>query len=272
VLITTSFSGATLFGVALAGVVGAAAAGGAGQPSREDVARAQKAVEEYPRLKDSGAAITSVEDEAVGRTLPDHHFFAVLFRQYPVARASPEGLRASNVFAVDKEFMATPLTGAKGLEKFFQSHVTAKTDDQLKDAGRAWLRLTQEFHQDGFYTFKLMDDSTKMKGDKDGRSVSGKVVVMAGGNGQIDATLTFDATGKLSKVREGVELKPGPRPICQATKLLDPDPVVRAIARQDLLIMGRPAREYLDEQRAQASPELRREIDRVWRRIVQENP
>jgi hypothetical protein len=266
-LITTIFGGVALFGVALSG--GIVVADGTDKPSREDIAKAKKAVEEYPKLKDTGAAVTYVEDEAVGKTLPDHQFFAVLFRQYPVARIVPEGLAASNVFVVDKESKVTPLTEVKGLEKFFQSHVTARTDDQLKDAGRAWLRLAQEFHQDGFYAFKLMDDSTKVKPEKEGKSVSGKVVVMAGGNGEIDATLTFDEKGRLATLRHKAELKPGPRPICQATKLLDPDPVVRAMALQDLLIMGRPARDYLDEQRAKASPELRCEIDRVWQRIVQ---
>jgi hypothetical protein len=64
-----------------------------------------------------------------------------------------------------------------------------------------------------------------------------------------------------------VELKPGPRPICQATKLLDADPVVRRMAEQDLLVMGRAARPYLDEQRAKAAPELQKAIDRVWERI-----
>ena len=66
------------------------------------------------------------------------------------------------------------------------------------------------------------------------------------------------------------KLKPGPRPICHATKLLDPDPVVRAIVEQDLLIMGRAAKPYLDEQRAKASPELQQAIDRIWQRILNE--
>jgi hypothetical protein len=44
------------------------------------------------------------------------------------------------------------------------------------------------------------------------------------------ATLTFDGGGKLARVAEGGKLRPGPRPICQATKLLDPDPLVRRMA------------------------------------------
>ena len=46
---------------------------------------------------------------------------------------------------------------------------------------------------------------------------------------------------------------------------------VRRMAEQDLRIMGRAARYYLDEQRAQAAPELRRAIDRVWRSMVAED-
>src|SRR6184192_2360441 len=62
-------------------------------------------------------------------------------------------------------------------------------------------------------------------------------------------------------------IRPGPRPICQATKLLDPDPLVRRICEQDLLIMGLSARDYLMEQRARATPELRAALDRLWEKI-----
>src|SRR5207249_6646109 len=64
-----------------------------------------------------------------------------------------------------------------------------------------------------------------------------------------------------------ISIRPGPRPICQATKLLDADPLVRRICEQDLLIMGLSARDYLAEQRAAARPELRDAIDRLWQKI-----
>jgi hypothetical protein len=129
--------------------------------------------------------------------------------------------------------------------------------------------LAAVLRQDGFYGFSLMDDSTKVAADKAGRKASAKVVVMKGGNGEIDASLTFDEDGKFLKAADEAKLKPGPRPICQATKLLDPDPIVRAIAEQDLLCMGRAAKPYLDEQRARASPELQKAIDAAWRRICE---
>src|SRR5258708_3973095 len=84
-------------------------------------------------------------------------------------------------------------------------------DDGAKDAVRAWLRLSQEYQQDGFYKFQLMDDSTKVAKDGDARVASGKTVVMQGGNGEINASLKFDEDGKLVKVTEEVKIKPGPR-------------------------------------------------------------
>lgn len=65
-------------------------------------------------------------------------------------------------------------------------------------------------------------------------------------------------------------IQKGVRPICQATKLLDPDPVVRGMAEQAILVMGKAAEGYLTEQRTRASPELRQAIDRIWQRILAE--
>jgi hypothetical protein len=41
-------------------------------------------------------------------------------------------------------------------------------------------------------------------------------------------------------------------------------------AEQDILVMGRMAKPYLDEIRAKAKPKLKQAIDRIWRRIVDE--
>jgi hypothetical protein len=240
----------------------------------EEVAKAEKAAKErLSRLKGDAGMLQLIQDEPLGRALPRWAFFSVLFRQYPVARLAPPGLKPSNVFAVGVDGEVLVLTGAGELEKFFKAHLpAAKSDDRLKDAARAWLRLTQQLHQDGFYTFALMDDSTKVRPGAAGKAVSGKVVVMKGGNGTIEATLKFGPGGKLSSAVESAKLRPGPRPICQATKLLDPDPIVRRMAEQDLRIMGNAAKPYLDEQRAKATPELRRAIDRLWRQIEREGP
>ena len=92
-----------------------------------------------------------------------------------------------------------------------------------------------------------------------------------GGNrGRITAHLTFDKDGKLTNVAETRGAKPGMRPVCQSTKLLDSDPIVRKMARQDILIMGRGCRGYLLEQRQKASPELQKAIDEIWQEILEE--
>src|SRR5262249_51568929 len=173
-----------------------------------------------------------------------------------------------NVFIVGKDGGVEHLTSSKQLEKFFREHLRpVKNDKAAKDAVRAWLIVSQQFFQDGFYQFTipgkgLTGDATK---------ASGKAVVepKGGNKGQLAVTMTFE-NGKLAKVEEENTVKPGVRPICQATKLLDPDPIVRGMAEQSILVMGSAAREYLMEQRAKASPELQKAIDRMWQRIVEE--
>jgi hypothetical protein len=242
-------------------------------PNAEDIAKAKKIVEEDERLKDRGAIIGAIDDPVVGKALPEHVYVTVIFRQFPVARRLPEGLSGANVFAVDRDGKVTVLKDAKELKKFVIAHSrTAKEDEQLKDAARAWVRLASVLHQDGFYRFKPMDDATKVAEEDGARTATATVVVMAGGSGTLTGKLTFDADGKVKDATEEAKIRPGPRPICQATKLLDPDPIVRRMAEQDLLCMGTAAKAYLDEQRAKAPPELQRAIDRLWQQIVAEEP
>jgi hypothetical protein len=234
----------------------------------EDVAKAEKLVKEFlEKKKGAHANIQVVKDESLSRTFPDVVFITALFRQFPVARPLPEGLKSSNVFAVGLDGAVQLLGEGKELETFFKKNLDAQSDDAAKDAVRSWLRLSPEFRQDGFYKFVLMDDSTKVASSGQGKEASGKVVVMQGGNGEISVTLALDDKGKLTKVEESAKIRPGPRPICQATKLLDNDPIVRRMAEQDLLIMGKAAHDYLQEQRAKANPALQKAIDQLWQRI-----
>src|SRR5262249_14812378 len=153
---------------------------------------------------------------------------------------------------------AQALTSAAEMEKFFKANAKGLTsDDTAKQAAQAYLRLARELHQDGFYTFSDDADSFKVAKGK-GRVVTGKTTAMRGGSGTLALTLDVGATGAITSAKVDSKLRAGPRPICQATKLLDADPVVRKMAEQDLLIMGRAAKGYLDEQRKKASPELRK--------------
>src|SRR5262249_52054817 len=161
-----------------------------------------------------------------------------------VAMMIPKGMKASNVFAVAKVGKVDYLKDPKTLQNFFTKHgPVAKSEEAAGNLSQSWLALSQEFVQDGFYKFNIGKQEVKSEG---GQVVSAEdtAVVMAGGNGEIKATLSFDKEGRLTRVSETTKIRPGPRPICQATKLLDPDPIVRRMAEQDLLYMGLAARDY----------------------------
>jgi hypothetical protein len=218
--------------------------------------------------------ILSVQDEAIGRVFRGYVFYALRFRQYPVARVPPDPLQPNNLFVVKPDESVVHLSDTKALQSFFRSTLPAvRTESGAKNAMKAWLRLVEELQQDGFLQFSIPEESMQVAlGPGGGYEVTGKAVVTPdGGNrGEIVASLTFDATGTLISASESAAIKRGIRPICQATKLLDADPIVRGMAEQAILVMGRAAKEYLDEQRAQASPALRDAIDRLWQRILGE--
>jgi hypothetical protein len=218
--------------------------------------------------------ISQVLDAELTRTLPGYAFYALRFRQYPVAQVPPGPLKASNVLVVGQDDSVAVLVDPPALEKFFRSTVPpVATEAQAKAAATAWLRLSEELAQDGFFQFSIPESSVAAGlAASGGQRVTGKAVVapQAGNQGEIDATLIFDQSGKLVSVTETKTIKRGIRPICQATKLLDLDPVIRGMAEQDILVMGKAAKPYLDEQRATAAPDLQQAIDRLWRRILAE--
>lgn len=228
--------------------------------------KALDAVRKHMDAIENGKAgeIKPQSEEAVRKAFPDHNLVIVRFRVFPVARIMPKDMKASNVFAVDKEGKVEYLKDVKALEKFFRANEPAvKNEKDAKTVVGAWLALTQEFHQDGFYKFEVLEKEIAFE---DGKA-SGRAVVMQGGNGDLKAVLQIDKDGKLAKVEETTKIRPGPRPICQATKLLDADPIVRRMAEEDLLCMGLAARPYLMEQREHAAPELRQAIDRLSERM-----
>jgi hypothetical protein len=262
--------------MALVGVLG---------PAWQSSARAQDSealVEQY--LKGIGAigyTITAVTADYIDDSFPDTDFFEVRFRQYPVAVTTPEGLSASNLFLVQNGTVF-PLVRPEDLKDFFFDELApVRDEDHAGDAGLAWLRLSEAFSQDGFFTFAApqVKVTTSNPGPRPDRRrhrrarvihVTGSVTVTAGGRGSISVEMDFDSDGVLDGVSETRNVLPGVRPICQATKLLDADPLTRRMAEQDILVMGKSAKEYLDEQRAKAKPELKAAIDRIWNRIVDE--
>jgi hypothetical protein len=243
-------------------------------PTEAEVKAAQERLTEYLKGLKGGesARVTRLAADGVPATFPDHVFFAVIFPQFPVARIAPAPLKSSNVIAIPraKDLKPVPITDLTDLELFMKSNARfVKTEVQVNAAMEAWLRAASELNQDGFYKFTVKAegyasaDSLVMA---DGRA---RVDPAGGNKGEIKAKLTF-REGRLTAAETKVTLSPGPRPICQSSKLLDADPIVRRMAEDSIRVMGSAAKPYLDEQRAQASPELRAAIDRIWERIQKE--
>jgi hypothetical protein len=247
-----------------------AAPAGAQDKLPEEAQKAEAAVKaDLDKIKGGHAQLIVKAEPALTKVFPNSVFVVARYRQFPVARVLPKGLRASNVFAVTKDSdKARIILDTKELKDFFQAFAApVKTDTDARNALAAWLLLAQEMKQDGFYKFEVLQKEFSVESNEKRTDIRGRAIIIQGGKGEINVTLVFEDS-KLTKATETSKIMPGPRPICQATKLLDADPIVRKMAEQDLLFMGLAAREYLMEQRAQAHPELREAIDRLWRQIL----
>jgi hypothetical protein len=220
----------------------------------------------------SAAGAQPLKDDTLARLFPDYAFWWLNFRMYPVAIMQPEPLKAHNIFAIDRKGGVEDLTSQEELQAWFRKHLPPVKDEAAaKAAVRAWLACTQLLVTDGFYKFSLPEDSLVVEKAGGGLKASGRLEAGAGGgpnSGTVSVTLPFDADGKLGTVNQEAKLRPGPRPICQSTRLLDPDPLVRRMAEDCLRVMGADALPYLADQRSRCGPGLREAIDRVMVRIV----
>jgi hypothetical protein len=231
----------------------------------------QQLVEDYLQSYGfGGAVVRPVTDDFVGRTFPNFSFFGVIFREYPIAVQCPEtqNLKCANLFVVQNSHVDV-ISTIEDLKFFFATNLPpAPTQDAATDADGTWLRFSEESKQDLFYTFSVPDNSYTPREDL--TVVRAHASVATGGDGNIDVLMTLGAAGSFLNILERSALRPGVRPICQATKLLDRDPIVRRMAEQDLLVMGHASKPYLDQVRATAQPKLRQAIDRIWQRILNE--
>ncbi len=213
-----------------------------------------------------------IKEPVLEKSFKHSYFFVLRFRLYPVAIVPQPPLKTNNVFVVS-DAESTHITDEKMLEKFFKKNLPAEVSGKAKvaDATRSWLRLAQELHKDGFFEFEKPSVEVSDTAS-DGFASNGvvKVVPKRGDKGNLTVRMEF-VGGKLHSVKAGGKVLPGIRPKCQATRLLDEDPVIREIMRRDILVMGRACESYLDEVRANASPELQRAIDEVWQQILDES-
>jgi len=217
-------------------------------------------------------------DAGVDTVFPDLALCSVAKSYSPVPRMDEESSWPAHcVFAVDHGSNVTPIIDAKALEAFFRKNLApVQGEREAAMAIKAWLTLTQ-FLQD-HAPFPIIADSVKAAKTDGGWMAQGRASAGAGDaagpapkwrdNGFVEVTLIFTADGRLDKVGETIKVRPGLRPICQSSKLLDPDPIVRQMARTELRLMGRSAEEYLKARRQVASPELRKAIDGIWQQIL----
>src|SRR6185295_15665516 len=162
-----------------------------------------------------GGLIVSIDDDSVGKALPSKLFYVLQYRQYPVAQALPEPLAYNNLVAVLPDGKVLLLADINALETLFRSSLApVKGKAEAATALKAWLRLTQEFNQDGSFEFSIPDNAVEIRAERNGISASGKAVVVpaSGNRGEIKVQLIFDSAGKLTKVIENAQIIPGRRP------------------------------------------------------------
>ena len=219
------------------------------------------------RLKGAqNGQLLDIKAASLGKSFEHSQFFVLRFRLYPVAIVPQPPLKTNNVFVVSGG-KVTHITDEKTLKKFVKMNLPAAVTDKaaVADATRSWLRLVQEVHKDGFFKFK--GPSVEVSDTTSDGVV--EVVPQRGDKGNLTVKMEF-VRGQLRSVTTGGKVFPGIRPKCQATRLLDEDPVIRETMRRDVLVMGRACKWYLDEVRAKASPDLQRAIDEVWQQILDE--
>jgi hypothetical protein len=83
-------------------------------------AAAKSVTEDLDRHKANGFVMQQVKDAPTARAFSKHLFFGVYFRQYPVARPTPEGMNASNLYVVGPDGKAQLLKDAHQLQSLFR--------------------------------------------------------------------------------------------------------------------------------------------------------
>jgi hypothetical protein len=218
----------------------------------------------------SMGTVLYIDNQSLERTIPYRLFYVLRFRQWPISANLPPPFASNNIFVVDPAGKVEMITNIDKLNEFFERDIHGvKSEVAAKDVLKAWLELSKELAQDGMFHFQI-PESEIVRLETHELGFSGKALVepTAGNSGQIDVAITFDASGIIKSIKQSNNLRAGMRPICQSTKLLDSDPIVRKMAEQDLLIMGKDAKPYLDEQRAKLSPALCDAIDKIWQQIL----
>ncbi|MDD4889174.1 MAG: hypothetical protein PHU85_04535 [Phycisphaerae bacterium] len=221
----------------------------------------------------------SLSAPAAAEAFPDFTWCSVFKGYSPVARIDePQSSWPDRcLFAIDRKSNVTHIADAKALEDFFRKNLpVVQAEAAATLAVQAWLSLAQTIQDHA--AFPIEAASLKAAKTDAGWTAQGRAAAGIGPGpgprvrfndaGFATVKLAFGADGKLKTATEEVKFRPGMRPICQSTKLLDPDPLVRSMAEQELRWMGRSAEQYLKARRAISSPAIQTAIDRIWQQIL----
>ncbi len=157
--------------------------------------------------------VAPVDDPAIRNILPDEHFYTVrFFVGYPRPGLVPRPLGLNNLILVRSDGSVKQIKNLTTLTRLFTEKLPPILDEkQAREAVLAYLRLTEEFYQDGQYVFSIPEDSIVVARQGAHLVASGRAVVTKGGNGELTAKLMFDASGKVSMIEPGGRTRPDVR-------------------------------------------------------------
>jgi len=225
------------------------------------------------------------------QVFPAFQFYTLHFRQHPIANLIPLGhplLKAHwNLVVVNADKQVSVITDDTGLKHFFLKEVKLPAAGGDRDLAEvkpvllAWVELAEAIIQDDFLHDVMEMKRAEVQRSKFDSEVSGsdheqfftcRVPAQERDplGGHYEVFMNISRHGRISSIESRSTLRnEGPRPVCQALRLLDADPAVRRWAEHQILQMGRWGLPYLEDTlryRVTEGP-LRVAIERVYRRL-----
>src|SRR5262245_59591326 len=98
--------------------------------TKEQLEKAEAAVKKHVEdTKATNGKLTRLTDEALENALPPFALYSLSFRQFPVARPTPQGYNAANLVSVSKDNKPKVINSQKDLQKFFETNLPAASSD-----------------------------------------------------------------------------------------------------------------------------------------------
>jgi hypothetical protein len=161
----------------------------------------------HPPIPPKVVQVDGVNDQV----FPADRFYAIRYTRFPRAVKPPDSLGLENLVRVRPDGSVERIESLQALKALFQSKVAdVRTESQARALLVSLLRLSEEFYQDGNFSFEIPQSSLSVVRQKNGIVASGKAVVAKGGEGEISVAFRTDAPTKIEiagKVRSDVRLR-----------------------------------------------------------------